>query len=113
MGAEIFSQLIVAKGTARDAITKARQESNDYNGHQDGYSGDIQTCDEFTEAYKHPRYGTKAFYAWEEKQLDNMDKRECKYVVINGAVGKRIKENYGYKGRKGLIVVYFFGWGAC
>ena len=47
MGACNFDNLVVIKGTARDAYREANEEMNDYNGHQEGYSGDIQTTSGF------------------------------------------------------------------
>ena len=113
MGACDFSNLEIVKGDASDAYGEACEEMNDDNGHQEGYSGDIQTTDGFSMARNHPRYGTKAFDKWEEKQMDNIDKRDCVCVEIVGAPFKRLKERRGLKGKKGYRAFYFFGWAAC
>ena len=48
MGACVF--WTVGHGeTAKEAFRDACDEANAENGHQDGYSGDIQTCSGFTE----------------------------------------------------------------
>ena len=113
MGACDFSNLEVVKGDASDAYNEACEEMNAYNGHQEGYSGDIQTTHGFYMAKGNPRYGTKAFNKWEEKQLNELDKRECLCVEITGANLKRLKERRGLKGRKGYRAFYFFGMAAC
>ncbi len=118
MGACNFSNLVVIKGDARDAYREANEEMRDYNGHQEGYSGDIQTTEGFYDmTHLAPKYGTKAFDKWEDKQLDG-DRIEkwgaCGCVEIKSpAMLKRLKESNGYKGKKGVRAFYFFGWGAC
>ena len=113
MGACNFDNLVVTKGTARDAYREAKEEMNDYNGHQEGYSGDIQTTHGFKFSYGHPRYGTKAFEKWEDERLDTMDKGECICVEITGAQLKKWKERMGLKGKKGYTAYYFFGMARC
>tara|TARA_R110000796_G_scaffold1673_6_gene6987 strand:- start:218 stop:556 length:339 start_codon:yes stop_codon:yes gene_type:complete len=112
MGATNFSNQVVIKGTARDAFREANEEANDYNGHQDGYSGDIQTANGFRMRSEHPRYGTAAFDKWENKLLDDMDKGECICVEILGAPLKRIK-GARWKGKRGVKGYYFFGMARC
>lgn len=112
MGACTFSNLVVIKGGPREAYSDACEEMNYENGHQQGYSGDIQTTHGFRMRSDNPRYGTKAFNEWEEKRLDKLNKRDCECVEITGAVATRIKNRRGYKGRKGIRVFYFYGWAA-
>ena len=112
MGACTFSNLVVVKGNASEAYRDICEEMNDYNGHQEGYSGDIQTTHGFRMRSDNPRYGTKAFDQWEDKRLDILVKRDCECVEITGAVATRIKNRRGYKGRKGIRVFYFYGWAA-
>ena len=85
MGACTFSNRIVIKGTMRDAYNQAVEESNTYNGHQFGYSGDIQTSYGFIEPNTHPKYNTKAFWDWSDKRIDNMSKGDCIGIEIKGA----------------------------
>jgi hypothetical protein len=113
MGAQAYDNLIVIKGTPQDAFNEACEEANDYNGHQEGYSGDIQTAHGFRMRKDNPRYGTKSFETWEEKLTDDMDKGDCVCVELEGAVLKRLKERRGYKGKKGIRAFYFFGMGRC
>tara|TARA_R110000772_G_scaffold6250_5_gene21940 strand:- start:1666 stop:2007 length:342 start_codon:yes stop_codon:yes gene_type:complete len=113
MGAQSYDSKVIIKGNARDAFRQAREEANDYNGHREGYSGDIQTADGFSMRTDNPRFGTQAFYKWEEKQLDKMDKGDCICVELKGAVLKRAKGNGYWKGKKGVKGFYFFGMGRC
>jgi len=48
MGATDFTTIATAK-TAELAYQEACSEARDYSGHQEGYSGDIQTCNGFVE----------------------------------------------------------------
>ena len=112
MGATNFSNLELIKGDANDAYGRAIENANDYNGHQEGYSGDIQTAEGFYMRTDNPRFGTKAFYKWTEKHLDAMDKGECYCVEIKGATLKRLKGRT-YKGRRGIRGFYFFGMARC
>ena len=118
MGACTFSQSVIVQGNMRDAYQKACEESREYSGHQDGYSGDIQTTRGFKDlSSKAPRYGTKAFSAFEDKVLDDelYGVRKWEYaggVEIKGSALKYMKERFGYKGKRGVRAFYFFGWGA-
>ena len=91
-----------------DLVSEALYES----GH-DSYNGTISTTSGFIMRDDNPRYGTKAFDKWENKMLDVAKKWEdCVCIEITGAVLKRMKENRGYKGKKGIRAYYFFGWAA-
>lgn len=115
MGACEFWTTQLVKGNSNDAYDQAYEEARDYNGHQEGYSGDIQTChDWYTPSPRtYPRYGTKAFEKWEQEQFEKLNKRECICVEITGVHLKRLKERRGLKGKKGYRAFYFFGLGAC
>lgn len=113
MGACDFSTLSIVKGDHRVAQQEACRDARDYNGHQEGYSGDIQTVGYCALRKDNPRYGTKAFQEWEDKILSKTDKREGHCIEITGAPAKRIKDSRGYKGKKGIRVFYFFGVAAC
>ena len=115
MGAIDYSHYSVVKGDMRDAYHHARQEANYENGHQQGYSGDIQTSSSYMDCTKEaPRYGTKAFNKWENLMLDETLQKwdVCAGVEIKGKAAKLIKEYHGYKGKRGYRVFYFFGIGA-
>jgi len=114
MGACTFHQLVVGRfKNVSDAYAKANEEAKDENGHQQGYSGDIQTIDFPLFTRKHPRFGTKAFDKWEQDKLDKLGKREGIVIELTGAVLKRYKDNRGWKGCRNIRGYYFFGWGAC
>jgi len=112
MGAQSYDSKVILKGNANDAYREAIEEANDYNGHQEGYSGDIQTADGFSMRTDNPRYGTQAFWKWEDKLLNKMDKGDCYCVELTGAVLKRAK-GQRWKGKKGVRGFYFFGMGRC
>jgi len=112
MGACTFQNLILIKGNSQEAFNLAVEEEEHYNGWMDGYSGDIQTVDGFSTSNNNPRYGTKAFDTWMEKQLGVLSKRDCVCVEITGAGLKKLKERRGKKGKKGYQAFFFFGLGA-
>lgn len=118
MGAVTFSDRIFVKGDDNDAYRKACDEANAYNGHQEGYSGDIQTTYGFINlTSKAPRFGTKAFNKWRDDVIENdkfgVTKRgNAACVEITGKKFKEMKESRGLKGKKGFRAFYFFGWGA-
>jgi hypothetical protein len=112
MGADTFTDIQVVKGGFNEAYSQALDEARDYNGHQDGYSGDIQTTSTPRKAFNVPRYDTKKFWDWLDNEYSMMDKRDARWFEITGAVATRIKQRKGYKGRKGIRVFFFYGWGA-
>ena len=112
MGACTFSNRIVIKGTMRDAYTQLVEEANAYNGHQAGYSGDIQSSYGFIEPKTHPKYNTKAFWNWSDKEIDNMSKGDCIGIEIKGAELKKLKGRR-WKGKRGVRAFYFFGLARC
>lgn len=117
MGACNFSDLKLIKGNARDAYNELCEDARYENGHQQGYSGDIQTTSGFRDLTSlAPRYGTKAFNKWEDDCLSDdryVEKRgNAGCIEIKGAALKRLKERRGLKGRKGYRAFYFFGWAA-
>jgi len=114
MGATNFSTTIVGKfRTSRDAYREACREANDYNGHQDGYSGDIQTTSG-SKLYKDaPRYGTTKYWKWVEEMTEknHQDGRgQCGCVEIKGATFKEMKQQNGLFGKQGVKAYHFFGW---
>jgi len=42
-----------------------------------------------------------------------MDKRDCRFIELEGTALKKVKEKHGYKGKKGIKAFYFYGWAAC
>jgi len=115
MGSCTFNDYTIVKGNARDAYNDLCEDARYENGHQQGYSGDIQTTTGWRDLTDvAPRYGTKAFDKWENDCLDN-DKYvekggDAGCVEITGTAFKKLKERRGLKGRKGYKAFYFFGW---
>jgi len=113
MGACNFDYKTIGKFTPREAYNDLVEDAEYEDGH-DAYNGTISTTDGFsTPRGDVPRFGTKAFQKWEEKQLDKMDKRDCLCVELKGAVLKRYKDRTRFKGKKGVRAYYFFGWASC
>jgi hypothetical protein len=114
MGATEFTVTQVVKGDANLAYREAYSEARDYNGHQEGYSGDIQTVEGYREEYAwHPQVGSKAFTKWLDDKISDMDKRDCRFIELTGIALKRAKERQGLKGRKGYRAFMFYGMAAC
>ena len=77
MGATTFGNLSIGKfKSAGESYSQEVKEAEYEYGH-DCYNGTISTTDGFCLKSGNPRYGTKAFYKWEEKIIDNMDKCDC------------------------------------
>jgi hypothetical protein len=115
MGAQDFTQTICIRGDVHKAIAKARDEARDENGHQQGYSGDIQTCDDVTILHcEFPQFETKKFIEWRDDRLDNMSKWHAEIIeVVSNSAVKRVKNNHGYKGKRNVRVFHIWGIGGC
>ncbi|MCS5623720.1 MAG: hypothetical protein NZ735_07170, partial [Candidatus Marinimicrobia bacterium] len=74
MGACDFSLIQIGKyKTVREAYKDAVQDALYEDGH-DPYNGTISTTDTLSHPYygEVPRFNTKAFKGWEEKNLDRL-----------------------------------------
>jgi hypothetical protein len=111
MGSQTFSTSIIGQFDANGAYNQAVEDAQWEYGH-DPYNGTISTTHGFTLRTDAPRFGTKAFWKWEDKILSECGKRECYAVEIKGSALKVRKEHSGYKGKHGVRAFYFFGWGA-
>jgi hypothetical protein len=111
MGSQTFSTSAIGKFDASGAYNQAVEDAHFQYGH-DPYNGTISTTNGFTLRTDAPRYGTKAFWKWEDKILETSGKRECFAVEIKGKTLNTLKERSGYKGKHGIRAFYFFGWGA-
>jgi hypothetical protein len=113
MGAQTFEILSVGRfKTASEAYSHECAEAEYYSGH-DPYNGTISTTDGCYRRTGFPRYGTRKFDGWIGKEIDEMDKRDCRFIELEGAALKKVKEKHGYKGKKGIKAFYFYGWAAC
>lgn len=114
MGAHTFSTTIIGKfRTSRDAYREACREANDVNGHQDGYSGDIQTTSGSRFYKDAPRYGTAKYWKWVDEMIEknHQDGRgNCGCVEIKGGELKELKKRNGYVGKQGVKAFHFFGY---
>ena len=112
MAAQQYSIIVVGK-TPKDAYEKAVEKYTKMHG-EDNYNGTISTSDGAVLANNKMRYGTKVYWKWVDEQWDHLEKRGpamCK--EIKGKHAKKHKETLGLKGKRGIRVFHFFGWGAC
>ena len=113
MGATNFGTVSVGKfENARQAFRDAQREYEEYYG-SDPYSGTIKEVDTFRVFNNAPKYGTKAFYKFQEEWLDRSDTQVCGCIEITGKKLKELKEQNGLKGKKGIKAFLFFGWARC
>ena len=112
MGAQSFKTIQLVKGTVETAYRQANEEARNNNGHQDGYSGDIQTVSGYHKVRDYPRFGSKKFTDWLDERVENLDKNHCEYIEITGSQLIKLKETNGLKGKKGYRAFLFYGMGA-
>lgn len=111
MGACNFSVTTYGK-TVDEAYETAVKNSIKYRG-DDPYNGTISTTTGVRLKKDHPKYGTKAYYVWEEKRLDHLNKWDiCEAVELTGVAAKKMKESFGLKGKRGIKFYVMFGWAA-
>ncbi len=93
----------------REAFQMAKDRANDENGHQEGYSGDIQTVSDFVEVPMCGRHPSKLIDAWisEHTRFD-----PCCAIELRGQSEKKAREEMGWKGRRGSVFM-FGGWATC
>jgi hypothetical protein len=97
--------------TVQDAYANACGDANARNGHQEGYSGDIQTTDGYVVI---ERRGRK-LSTIEDLVLDNprFSKRgPCAAIVLKGKDAKAYRVRHNLLRKKG-VVVFFCGMAAC
>lgn len=96
MGAAYFEIEQIGRDI-NNAIAIAKEEADDEFGHQQGYSGQINSCYGSIYKLKSPyRYGTKRFNKWLEKVSDDMSKRDIYYLEITGKKAIDIKKSQGF-----------------
>ena len=112
MGAVDYDVLHIGKATAREAFSVERENARDSFGHQEGYSGDIQTADGFAMIQDRPRLGTKKFTDFVSKRQENMSKGDCCCIELTKHEVNKYK-SHRCRGKKGVKGYFFFGVGRC
>ena len=109
MGACTFQTYSHGK-SADEAYRNAKEEANLYNGHREGYSGDIQT----TSGYSGPvTIGRKNIDKYIVENEDRFQKYgNCGCIELLGTRMTKKKAQLGQKGKRGVRIFCFFGWAA-
>ena len=109
MGAHDSSVIMVGRyiDPNQAYATAVIEAQHDY-GH-DGYNGTISTSEGFRLIKDHPRYGTKKFWKFYDDILTGTKWGAWNCVEIKGKIFKKLKEENGYKGKKGIKAYYFWG----
>jgi len=94
--------------SAKAAYKSAVDDAEDQYG-WDAYNGTISTSDGFVIRTDSPRYGTKKFWKFYDDKITGTKFGKWNCVEIKGAILKRIKKEYGYKGKRGIKAFYFWG----
>jgi anthranilate/para-aminobenzoate synthase component I len=112
MGATNYENLYIGKGTPSEAFRELVEDAREYEGHQEGYSGDIQTAYGFEMIDTKFQFSKKTFYDWVDKLQERMDKGDCYcYELTKHEVNRNKSKRW--KGKKGVRGYYFFGLGRC
>ena len=106
MGACTFTNYYVGKLNIQDAYKQLCENARIEYG-QDPYNGTISTTDLIGCREQLPR---EDFLESINRDLENMNKWECKCIVLKGVSEKRIKSSYPLKGKRGINVYVFYGW---
>ena len=117
MGACTFSNVIMGKYTPSEAYNKLVSDALYETGH-DSYNGTISTTGGYRNLTDYaPRYGTKAFWKWENDVLENDKFGVSKWanagvieILPNTSIYKDMKKSRGFSGKRGIRAFYFFGW---
>jgi hypothetical protein len=115
MGATNFGNITVGRFKSASQAYDDLVDDALYEYGHGSYNGTISTTIDggFIMEEDFPRYQSKAFDKWEDKTMKKAEKwGPCICIELTGAALKRIKENHGYKGKKGIKAFYFFGWAA-
>lgn len=110
MGGSTF-QVTSFGRTVHYAFENAKMYARHYNGHQEGYSGDIQTKTRYVMIIP---MGRKIDTVIEETLMDEKSEVSDKdgpagAIILKGAAAKKYREENGLVGKHGEVVL-FFGW---
>jgi hypothetical protein len=107
MGAVDFSIIGFGKDVY-EAYRTACEEAEEEYGHQEGYSGQINSTTSLLFDRTELRYGTKIYSKYIDKQLKDCPKRTCYAVEIKNKAAVDLKKKYGLT-RSHKKVYHFFG----
>jgi hypothetical protein len=106
MGASTFENIGFGSDV-KDAFYNAKEEARSRNGHQEGYSGDVQTKSEFVLL----DVGRKNQRTVINEYIDSTSSDDpAGAIVLKGEAAKLAKERLGFKNKRGKVVL-FVGWG--
>jgi hypothetical protein len=110
MGAVTFIEKVRAKSLSA-AYTKAVEEANEEHGHEQGYSGNINSADPPRDVTKDYKGSKKSLSDYIESKLDNAGKRDCFGICLEEPVAntnktKAVVENVVIKGTVKWILEY-------
>jgi hypothetical protein len=108
MGASTFTDMSFGK-TVEEAFQNAKDDARQYRGHQEGYSGDIQT----KHSFRIIEIGRKDRKTVVNELLESGEISEkdgpAGAIILKGEDAKKFRECTGKVGKKGVVVL-FFGW---
>ena len=108
MGAHDLSVIMVGRYRDSNQAYAAAVSEAQYDYGHDGYNGTISTSTGFR-LLNSPRYGTKKFWKFYDDKLTGTKWGAWNCVEIKGKIFKKLKEENGYKGKKGIKAYYFWG----
>jgi len=97
MGAVDFNIIGFGKD-AHEAYKTACKEADEEYGHQQGYSGRINSTSDFRELKSDLRYNTKAYNKFIDTFLNTCIKGNCRAIEITGKAAVDLKKKYNLKG---------------
>lgn len=110
MGACDFGTSVIGKfENVNEAYNQACDDAIHYHGN-DPYNGTISTTRGFRFIKDCPKYGTKAFQKWKDKEMEKIEKYEpCVAIEIKGKIFNEMKKSRRLNGKKNIRAFYFFG----
>ena len=111
MGSQSFN--VTSRGaSAKEAYDRAVADANDYYGHQEGYSGAINTTPGFRDVTKEYKSSSLAKYSFIEKRMESLSKHqgaECICISEPKENSNKIKTQVDHvveKGTKKWVLLY-------
>lgn len=110
MGSVLVEQIAFGKNY-QEAYKNACREAEEEYGHQQGYSGQINSTNHCTLLEGPSRVGTKKFIKWLDNYVDTLDKRDVVAFEITGKLAIEEKKKHGLS-RTHNKVFLLTGWAA-